>query len=296
MKDQRYRILLCGGQVRAMAAQTTQLVEDARRAHNLSAVATAALGRALSMTSLLSLELKNPQDLVSVRIQGGGPLGGIVAVGMADGSVKGYVEHPEVELPPRADGKLDVGGAVGSDGMLTVIRDLGMRDPYTGQVRLQSGEIGDDFAWYYTVSQQQPSLVSVGVMVQPDYSVAAAAALVIQPMPGCPEEVLDQLEGASGQLANLSAQLAARHGDLEGLLCELLGPFEPEIIPAGEPAFRCNCSRERMTRGLIALGAQELTDLIEQDGKALLQCHFCNAQYAFDRDELLAILQQAKNV
>ena len=294
MKDQRYRILLCGGQVRPWPPRPPSWWKKTLGGPTTCRQWPPPPWGALSMTSLLSLELKIPRTWFPCASRGRAP-GGIVAVGMADG-VKGYVEHQRLSCRPERTASWTWAARWAATACSPSSATWACGTPYTGQVRLQSGEIGDDFAWYLPSANSSPAWSASGVMVQPDYSVAAAAALVIQPMPGCPEDVLDQLEGASGQLANLSAQLAARHGDLEGLLRELLGPFEPEIIPAGEPAFRCNCSRERMTRGLIALGAQELTDLIEQDGKALLQCHFCNAQYAFDRDELLAILQQAKNV
>ena len=220
--------------------------------------------------------------------------GRLVAVGYADGGVKGYLEHPHIELPIRADGKLDVGGAVGRVGRLSVVRDSGLREPYVGQCELVSGEIGEDMAMYFTVSEQTPSLVSLGVLVARAGAVLSAGGLLVQAMPGCSEHLLTQLELRAPIFADLSRYLAEQD-DVAAAFHGLFRGLEPEILDMGVPVWRCDCDRARIDAALISLGADELSDMAEKDGGAEVGCHFCNTRYHFTVPELHALRGQGTN-
>ncbi len=283
------RVSLMGGQARAFLIDSTRMVDEARRVHNLSRTATAALGRLLTGASVMGCMLKNERDSLTATIKGGGPLGTLMAVSRADGTVKGYVDNPDLELPLRADGKLDVGGAVGKNGQLTVIKDMGMKEPYVGMVNLRSGEIGEDLAMYFTASEQTPSLVSVGVLT--NNTVVAAGGLVIQIMPGCSDIALKSIEYSAPMFMNISATI--QEYGLNGAYQQLLSHLEPEIIGTARPKYLCDCSRERFERGLISLGREELTSLINEDHGAELSCHFCNRTFRFTEKQLISLLEQA---
>ena len=283
------RISLMGGQARAFLIDSTRMVEEARRVHNLSRTATAALGRLLTGASIMGCMLKNERDSLTATIKGGGPLGTLMAVARADGTVKGYVDNPDLELPLRADGKLDVGRAVGKSGQLTIIKDMGMKEPYVGMVNLRSGEIGEDLAMYFTASEQTPSLVSVGVLT--NNTVVAAGGLVVQIMPGCSEIALKSIEYSAPMFMNISATI--QEYGLNGAYQQLLSHLEPEIIGTARPRYLCDCSRERFERGLISLGRDELTSLINEDHGAELSCHFCNRTFRFTEKQLVSLLEQA---
>ena len=287
--DGMLRLSLMGGQARAFLCQSTRLVQDAQNIHHLSRVATAALGRLLTGASMMGAMLKDDRDSLTAYVKGGGPLGTVLAVAKADGSVKGYVDNPDIEPPLRPDGKLDVGGAVGKNGQLTVIKDLGLREPYVGRVNLRSGEIGEDLAMYFTASEQTPSLVSLGVLVKDQ--VLAAGGLIIQVMPDCSEIALKSIENSAPMFMDISKTIAdyGLDGALEQLLCHL----EPQVLDRLTPVYRCDCSRERFARGLISLGKKELTQLIEEDHGATLDCHFCNKRYRFDEAQLRELLANA---
>ncbi len=284
------RISLMGGQARAFLIDSTRTVEEARRVHNLSRVATAALGRLLTGASVMGHMLKDERDSLTMTVKGGGELGTLMAVARADGTVKGYVQNPDVELPLRADGKLDVGAAVGNKGQLTVIKDMGLKEPYVGMVNLQSGEIGEDLAMYFTASEQTPSLVSVGVLT--NNTVVAAGGLIIQIMPGCTDIAIKSIEMSAPMFMNISQTIHefGLYGAYQQLLCHL----EPEILGVARPKYLCDCSRERFERGLISLGAEELTTLINEDHGAELSCHFCNRTFRFTEGQLRNLLEQAK--
>ncbi len=286
--DILYRVSLLEGQATAMLASTAQLCEKARRTHGLSKTATAALGRLLTLSGMTASRMK--EGSLTVTVQGDGPIGRMIAVAKPDGTVKGCVDDPTVELP-RKNGKLDVGGAVGREGRLTVVRDMGLREPYVGQVKLQSGEIGEDMAYYYTVSEQTPSLVSVGVLVKEQ--VIAAGGLVIQPLPGCSEAALQSLEMTAPLCANLSDTLL-RLG-AEETLYDLLGHLQPVVLETGRLQYQCDCSRERVERALISLGEKELEDMIAEQGGAEVGCQFCGKKRQFTADELRALLEAARN-
>ncbi|MDD7412215.1 MAG: Hsp33 family molecular chaperone HslO [bacterium] len=288
-KDGMVRISLMEGQARAFLIDSTRLVEEARRIHSLSRTATAALGRTLTGASMMGAMLKDERDSLTLMIKGGGPIGTVMAVARSDGSVKGYVDWPDTELERRPDGKLNVGGAVGKNGQLTVIKDLGLREPYVGKTNLVSGEIAEDLAMYFTASEQTPSLVSLGVLVKDQ--VLAAGGLIIQVMPDCSEIALKSIENSAPMFMDISKTIAdyGLDGALEQLLCHL----EPQVLDRLTPVYRCDCSRERFARGLISLGKKELTQLIEEDHGATLDCHFCNKRYHFDEAQLRELLANA---
>mgnify|MGYP004586175107 FL=1 len=288
-KDGMLRISLMEGQARAFLIDSTRLVEEARRIHSLSRTATAALGRTLTGASMMGAMLKDERDSLTLMIKGGGPIGTVMAVARSDGSVKGYVDWPDTELERRTDGKLNVGGAVGKNGQLTVIKDLGLREPYVGKTNLVSGEIAEDLAMYFTASEQTPSLVSLGVLVKDQ--VLAAGGLIIQVMPDCSEIALKSIENSAPMFMDISKTIAdyGLDGALEQLLCHL----EPQVLDRLTPVYRCDCSRERFARGLISLGKKELTQLIEEDHGATLDCHFCNKRYRFDEAQLRELLANA---
>lgn len=288
-KDGMLRISLMEGQARAFLIDSTRLVEEARRIHSLSRTATAALGRTLTGASMMGAMLKDERDSLTLMIKGGGPIGTVMAVARSDGSVKGYVDWPDTELERRPDGKLNVGGAVGKNGQLTVIKDLGLREPYVGKTNLVSGEIAEDLAMYFTASEQTPSLVSLGVLVKDQ--VLAAGGLIIQVMPDCSEIALKSIENSAPMFMDISKTIAdyGLDGALEQLLCHL----EPQVLDRLAPVYRCDCSRERFARGLISLGKKELTQLIEEDHGATLDCHFCNKRYRFDEAQLRELLANA---
>ncbi len=289
--DGMYNISLLGGQARAILVEGTQLVERARQIHSLSRTATAALGRTLMATSMMGSMLKGENESLTVTIKGGGPIGTIMAVGKADASVKGYVAFPDVELPRAANGKLPVGAAVGKDGRLTVVKDLGLREPYIGMVNLVSGEIAEDFAMYFTASEQVPSLVSLGVLV--GERVEAAGGLIIQMMPGASEAAIQSVESSAGMFMDISGTMREYH--LKGAVTQLLLHLEPEILSHSVPAYRCDCSRARVERALVSLGREELEDMIREQHGAEVDCHFCNKRYRLSEADLRDLLERATN-
>ena len=279
--------------LRFAAIDGTQLVRTAQETHHLSRVATAALGRQLLMTSMIASLCKNETDTVTTVIAGNGPSGNLVCVGRSGGLVKGYATNPNAELPLRADGKLDVRGYVGISGKLTLIRDLGLKEPYVGMCNLISGEIAEDFAQYFTASEQQPSIVYLGVHENAsDGFVTGAGGLLIQTMPNCADEAIDRVMKIAGEIPSIGTRIA--NGDtLDLILNELFTDLDPVFTNRMTPAFSCDCSRERLERALISIGRKELQDLIEQDGKAELTCQFCTKTYQFDRDALESLLLEA---
>ena len=279
--------------LRFAAIDGTELVRTAQKTHGLSRVATAALGRQLLITSIAATLCKNDGDTVTTVLAGNGPSGNLVCVGRHGGLVKGYATNPDVELPLRADGKLDVRGYIGTSGKLTMIRDLGLKEPYVGMCNLISGEIAEDFAQYYTASEQQPSIVYLGVHENAaDGYVTGAGGLLIQTMPSCPEEAIERVMAIADRITTLGTRLAEGES-LEAILRDLFSGLDAEYTDRYTPAFSCDCSRERLERALISIGKKELSDLIEQDGQAELTCQFCGKVYHFDREALTALLSEA---
>lgn len=289
MEDRMLHITLMDGMVRGLLLTATDTVAHAAAIHLTSPVATAALGRALMGTAMLGAMLKSERSSVTVTIDGGGPLGRIVCAGDRE-SVRGYVENPNVEMPLKPNGKLDVGRAVGGAGRMSVVRDEGMKSPYIGQVPLLSGEIAEDFANYYLTSEQTPTLQSLGVLVSGD-RVLTAGGVLLQPMPDCPDEVISQLELRSPMMADISRELAA--ADMRELMEGWFEGMKPVVLEEGPLSYRCSCSRERMESALIAMGREELERMIEdeQDG-AELTCHFCKKTERFTQQDLLRLLNR----
>lgn len=289
MSDQLVRAISKDGKVKAVAVSTRGLTERARQIHKTLPVATAALGRTLAAASMMGNALKEDGASVTLQIKGGGPLGTVLAVSDNLGNVRGTVDQPQVDLPLRADGKLDVGGAVGCDGTLTVIRDLNMKEPYVGSVGLLGGEIAEDLAAYFVESEQIPTACGLGVLVDRDQSVLAAGGYLIQLLPGAGEDVITRVEG--GIMAAGSVTGLLREDDnAASLLRRVMPDFELEILEETPIEYRCYCSRERMERALISLGRNELRSLIDEQGSAELRCQFCDNVQLFTKEELEALL------
>lgn len=290
--DEIVRVIAKDAPIKAMAITGTALVERARQIHDAWPVATAALGRLLMAASMMGDMLKEEKGSVTLRVRGGGPLGTLTAVSDSEGNVRGYVQNPAVDVPRKAHAKLDVGAAVGSDGELTVIKDMGMKEPYVGSVQLVGGEIAEDIAAYYVESEQIPTACALGVLIAPDQSVQVAGGYLIQLMPGADEAVISAVERGIAQVGAVTAALDRGDDALE-LLRQVLSDFELEILETAPVEYRCYCSRERVSRALLSMGAQELRAMIEEQGSAELTCQFCDAVYRFSKEELEALLKAA---
>ena len=287
--DELLQIDLGDGQARVMLCSTTETVQTCADIHGTSAVCTAALGRLLTGAAMMGIMMKGDEESVTVTMKGDGPMGTLMAV--ADhGDVRGYADDPTVKMPPRADGKLDVGGAVGHSGRMTVIRDLGNGKQYIGQSEIVSGEIAMDFANYFTVSEQKPSLVALGVRVH-EGLVLQAGGILIQPLPGCPEEMIDQLELRSPMFADISRELT--FDTLEHLAEDWFRGLNPQILERTPIRYRCTCSRERMEKALISLGRKDLQSLIDEGEGAEMSCHFCHRKHFFTTEQLRDMLEKA---
>ena len=291
MKDQYIRGLAGNNSVRFMIVNSTKIVEKAREIHKTSPVATAAMGRVLSAACMMGLMMKG-SEIVSLQFKGGGPIRSIFATGWADGRVKGYVSDPHVHLPAKENGKIDVGGAVGKEGELIVVRDFGMKEPYVGRSKLVSGEIAEDLVHYFAYSEQIPSVVALGVNLNDDESVRAAGGLIIQTLPEITDEELSILEKAVQKMPPMST-LIAEHGSCEAVLEAVLGEMNWVILQEGPVRFECDCSRDRIEKALISMGRHDLEQLIEEDGKAEVNCHFCNKMYNFDKEALELLVSNA---
>lgn len=281
------------GFVNAVAVCTRGITERARQIHHTSPVATAALGRALSACSMMGNALKGSGASVTMQIKGDGPLGTILTVSDAEGNVRGYVQNPAVDLALRADGKLDVGTAVGHSGTLTVIKDLNMREPYVGTVDLLGGEIAEDVAAYYVESEQIPSACGLGVLVDRDRSVLAAGGYLVQLLPGAGEDVIAKVEGGIYAAPSVTSFMKD-NADPAALLKTVLSDFELEILSVDPIEYRCYCSRERTERALLSLGSKELEDIVAEQGRADLTCQFCDRVQHFTADELRGMIAELK--
>ncbi len=278
-------------QIRAFAATTRDTVETARQYHNTSPVATAALGRLLTAGTMMGAMMKGERDILTLQIKGSGPLGGITVTADSSANVKGYVQNPGVMLPANAKGKLDVGGAVGI-GILNVIKDMGLKEPYIGQCELKTGEIGDDLTYYFATSEQVPSSVGLGVLMDKGNTVRQAGGFIIQLMPFTSEEVIDRLEQKLSQVHSVTAMLD-RGMTPEQILEELLGEFGLEINDTLPAQYRCDCSRERIERALISIGRKDLREMIEDGETIEVNCQFCDKKYQVTVDELRDLLKKS---
>lgn len=292
MEDYIVRATASGGNLRAFAIYSRNMVEEARQRHNTSPIATAALGRLMSAGAMMGVMMKGDEDLLTIRIDATGPIGGVLVTADSHGCVKGYVKNPDVMLPPSPKGKLDVGGAVGG-GLLNVTRDIGLKDPYVGSCELTTGEIAEDLTYYFAVSEQIPSSVALGVLMNHDNTVKQAGGFIIQALPFCDDEILDKLEAKIGSINSVTSMLE-KGMTPEDILNELLGEFGLEINEKMDTCFKCNCSKERVEKALISVGKKELQSMID-DGKPIeLKCQFCNGSYEFSIDELKKIMLKAK--
>lgn len=265
---------------------STEIVREMERLHKTSAITTAALGRLLTAASMMGIMLKSTRDSVTIQIRGGGPAGRLLAVSDGTGNVKGYVENPVVELPPREDGHLDVGTAVGRDGTLDVIRDLGMREPYIGQVPLTSGEIAEDITSYFAISEQVPTVCALGVLVDTDLSVRCAGGFIVQLLPGATEQEIDLLEQNIKAMPSVTAMLE-QGKTVRDMLDMALQGFRPDILDSYHVTYRCDCSRGRVEGMLRSLGRKEVEKLRDEDPIAEVNCQFCDKIYKVDLNELL---------
>lgn len=293
MNDCIVRAMSKDGAVKAAAVSARGIVERARAIHHTTPVATAALGRALAGVSMMGNALKGQGESVTLQIKGGGPLGTVLTVSDSEGNVRGYVGNPLADLPLRTDGKLDVGGAVGREGTLTVIKDLGLKEPYVGTIDLLGGEIAEDIAAYFVESEQIPSACGLGVLVDRDRSVLAAGGYLIQLLPGAGEDVITKVEGGIYAAPSVT-NLLRDDPDPVHLLQAVLSDFELEILETTPVEYRCYCTRERTERALLSLGSAELEDMLREQGGAELTCQFCDRVHAFSGDELRAMIGELK--
>jgi molecular chaperone Hsp33 len=286
--DKLLRATTKNGEIRAFAVNTKELVNVARSYHQTTPVASAALGRLLTAGVMMGSMLKGEQELLTLNIKGDGPIGGVLVTANGAGQVKGYVNNPLVDLPLKVNGKLDVSGAIGV-GNLTVIKDLGMKEPYVGQVELVSGEIAEDITYYYASSEQTPSVVALGVLVDTDYSIKQSGGFIIQLLPQAKEETIVQLEKNIQELPSIT-QMFESGLDEEAILKKVLEGFEVLVHNISSPEYYCNCSRERVEKALITIGKEELDAMI-QDGEPIeMNCHFCDKKYIFEMEDLKKLI------
>lgn len=291
MGDYIVRAAAANTQIRAFAAVTTELVEEARRRHGTSPVATAALGRLLTGGVMMGSMMKNEEDMLTLQIKCSGQIGGLTVTADSQGNVKGYVHNPDVMLPPK-NGKLDVGGALGQ-GVLTVIKDMGLKEPYSGQTILQTGEIAEDLTYYFATSEQVPSSVGLGVLMEKDNTVRCAGGFIVQVMPFIEDKVLEKLEANIQKIQSVTSMLDNGHTP-EEMLGQVLEGLELEITDTLPAKFHCNCSKERIEKAIISIGKKEIQSMID-DGKEIeVKCHFCNTAYTYSVEELKGLLKKAK--
>lgn len=288
MSDYLIRATAADAQIRAFALTSRDLVETARSRHNLSPVVTAALGRLMTGAVMMGGMLKGEKDMLTLQVNGDGPVGGLTVTADSAGNVKGYANAPQAMMPPNANGKLDVGGVIGN-GYLTVIKDMGMKEPYSSQVALQSGEIGDDLTYYFAASEQVPSCVALGVLMEKNNTVKQAGGFIIQLMPFAQEEVIKKLEEKISTIASVTSMLD--EGNTPEQILELvLGDMGLEITEKMPVQFKCNCTKERVEKVLLSLGKKELKEMIAEGEEVKLHCHFCNKDYGFTVEELKALI------
>ena len=290
--DYMIRATAAKGQIRAFAATTRETVEYARAAHNTSPVATAALGRLLTGSVMMGAMMKGEKDLLTIKVEGDGPMGGMTVTADSKGNVKGYAFHPEIMLPPNEKGKLDVGGALGI-GVLTVIKDMGMKEPYVGQTILVTGEIAEDLTYYFATSEQTPSSVALGVLMNRENTVRQAGGFILQMMPGVSEEVVSGLEKRLSEIVSVTALLDEGRTP-EEILKYVLGDLDLEILDRMPVRFFCNCCKERIEKALVSVGRQELQQMIDEGKTIEVNCHFCGRHYPVTVAELKGLLLQAR--
>lgn len=291
MSDYLVRALAFNGQVRAFATRTTEMVSEAQRRHNTWPIVSAALGRSMTAAAMMGAMLKG-EDKLTVKIEGNGPIGPIIIDANAEGDVRGFVTNPHVHFDLNEQGKLDVRAGVGSEGFMTVVKDLGMRDMFSGQTPIVSGEIAEDFTYYFATSEQVPSSVGLGVLVNPDNTILAAGGFIIQLMPGCDEETIDAIEKQLASIEPVSKMIEKGYTP-EQLLEAVLGEAAiVEVLSTMPVSFKCQCSKERYSAAIMGLGVQEIEEMIEEQGEIETQCHFCLQTYDFSREELQGLVDE----
>lgn len=286
------RMISSDGTLTVIAADTTDIVNRMEQIHQTSAVTSAALGRLLTATSMMGAVLKGKDNSITLRINGNGPAGSVIAVSDSEGNVRGYVANPIVEIPLNIKGKLDVAGAVGTDGMLTVMKDLGMNEPYIGQVPIVSGEIAEDITSYFATSEQLPSVCALGVLVNPDLSIKAAGGFIIQLLPTALDDTIDKVEECIKDIAPVTQMLTSGMTP-EDICRHVLRGFDLEILDTSSPEYKCNCSKERTAKALLTLGREELLDMAN-DPQTELSCHFCDKKYVFTPKEIRNLAKQTE--
>lgn len=291
MKDYLIKAIDKTGSIRIILASTTNLVEDARNIHSTSPTASAALGRSLTAGVIMGSMMKNEKDVMTLKISGDGAGGTIFVVAKNNGKVKGEMTNPAADVPSRLDGKLDVGTLVGKNGNITVIMDLGLKEPYVGSSNLITGEIAEDLANYYYQSEQTPSVVSLGVLVDRDISIKASGGYIIQLLPGVSEEDIEKIENSLKDIKPISTMIDSGY-TLEQIMDEVLKDFEMKVLDKIDISYECDCDRDRIQRVLKSLGKEEIKNIIEEDEKAELVCHFCNTKYQFNKEQLQALLDE----
>lgn len=284
------RTITTDGGIIACAVDTTDIVNEAEKIHQTSAVNSAALGRLLTAAAMMGIMLKGKDDTLTLRIKGDGPAGVILAVADSYGNVKGHIQNPVVEIPLNSVGKLDVAGAVGREGSLNVIKDLGLKEPYIAQIPIISGEIAEDITNYYATSEQIPTVCGLGVLVNPDLSIKAAGGYLVQLLPGYTDEEIDRLEENIKNIPSVT-QMIENGLNPEDICRKVLSGFEVDVLDESETNYKCNCNKQKIEKMLISLGKEELNKIIEEDGKAEVVCHFCNNKYNFNKNELLSLLK-----
>lgn len=290
MADYIIRASAADNQIRAFAATTKELVEHARSIHNTSPVATAALGRLLTAGVIMGSMMKGEDDILTLLIKGDGPIEGLTVTADSKGTVKGYVYQPEVLLHANEKGKLDVGGAVG-EGILSVIKDLGLKEPYTGQTHLVSGEIAEDIAYYYAASEQVPSVVALGVLMNKENTVRRAGGFIIQLMPFAEDSIIDRLEKKVSEISSIT-KLLDQDMTPEMILEHILGDFGLELLDRLPASFACNCTKERVEKAILSIGRKEINEMIDENKPIEVNCHFCNTHYQFSVEELKELMNR----
>ncbi len=290
MSDYIVRATAANAQIRAFAADSTELVEEARRRHNTSPVGTAALGRLLTGAVMMGSMMKNPSDMLTLQVKCAGPIGGMTVTADSKGNVKGYVNNPDVMLPPK-NGKLDVGGALGA-GFLNVIKDMGLKEPYCGQTVLKTGEIAEDLTYYFAASEQVPSSVGLGVLMEKDNTVRCAGGFIVQVMPFIEEEALGRLEENIQEIPPVTTMLDGGHTPQE-MLGQVLKGFDMEVTDTLAAQFNCSCSKERIEKAIISIGKKDIQSMINDGEDIEVKCHFCNTAYQYSVDELKVLLEKS---
>jgi molecular chaperone Hsp33 len=290
MSDKLIKALAKEGQIRIIAADTKELVAEGVRRHKCAATASAALGRMLTAGAIMGSMLKSESDILTIKLDGGGPAEGVVVTSYSSGRVKGYIGNPNVDLPANSKGKLDVGGAIGKDGSLIIIRDMGLKEPYVGQSPIVSGEIGDDLAYYYTVSEQTPSAVGLGVLVGKELEILVAGGIIIQMLPGADEMLADIVMYRLQDLGSITSFLKDK--SIYDMLNFLFDDMGLKIVEELVPEFKCDCSREKVEKALISIGKAELMEIYDDGKEEEIKCHFCSESYVFNQEDIGVLLKQ----